>query len=161
MRSPRVHAPDVSWKQCWMCHAKLLIMHAHSSRVIRGLDDENSIALWSSLVPLASKLLINSKIRLLFGNVQRLNFLLYLAWTILKDTQGAHKNFQTFFIRALLLIVHTWNSSPLWSNLLRLQCTCTIPTTSGRPHGSPLVWACQWPSSQLLSFPLLSHNDSL
>ena len=32
-------------------------------------------------------------------------------------------SFQTFFIWALLLIVHTWNSSPLWSNLLRLQCT--------------------------------------
>ena len=32
------------------------------------------------------------------------------------------------------LIEHTWNSSPLRSNLLRLQCTCTIPTTSARPH---------------------------
>ena len=63
---------------------------------------------------------------------------------------------------ALLLIVHTWNSSPLRSNLLRLQCTCcTVPTTSRRPHGSPLVWACQWPSSQPLSSPQLSHNDSL
>ena len=49
-------------------------------------------------------------------------------------------SFQTFFVWALLLIVHTGNSSPLRSNLLRLQCTCcTIPTTSGRPHGSPLV----------------------
>ena len=56
----------------------------------------------------------------------------------------------------------TWNSSPLWSNLLRLQCkSCTIPTTSARPHGSPLEWACQWPSSQPLSSPQLSHNDSL
>ena len=63
---------------------------------------------------------------------------------------------------ALLLRVYTWNSSPLPSNLLRLQCTCcTIPTTSGRPHGSPLVWACQWPSSQPLSSPQLSHNNSL
>ena len=58
---------------------------------------------------------------------------------------------------ALLLIVHTWNSTPLRSNLLRLQCTCTVPTTSG----SSLVWACQWPSSQPLSSPQLSHNDSL
>ena len=61
-------------------------------------------------------------------------------------------SFQTFFIWALLLIVHTWNSSPLQSNLLRLQCTCcTIPTTSGRPHRSPLGWACQCPLSQPLS----------
>ena len=60
------------------------------------------------------------------------------------------------------MIVHTWNSSPLRSNLLRLQCTCsTVPTTSGRPHGSRLVWASQWPSSQPLSSPQLSHNDSL
>ena len=61
-----------------------------------------------------------------------------------------------------LLIVHTWNPSPLRSNLLRLQCTCcTVPTTSGRSHGSPLVWACQWPTSQPLSSPQLSHNVSL
>ena len=71
-------------------------------------------------------------------------------------------SFQTFFVWALLLIVHTWNSSPLRSNFLRLQCTCcTVPTISRRPHGSPLVWACQWPSSQPLSSPKLSHNDSL
>ena len=63
---------------------------------------------------------------------------------------------------ALLLIAHTWNSSPLRSNILRLQCTCcTVPKTSARPHGSLLVWACQWPSSQPLSSPQLSHNDSL
>ena len=37
------------------------------------------------------------------------------------------------------MLVHTWNSSPLWSNLLRLQCTCTVSTTSGRPYGGPLV----------------------
>ena len=71
-------------------------------------------------------------------------------------------SFKTFFAWALLLIVHTWSSSPLPSNLLRLQCTCcSVPTTSGRPHGSPLVWACQWPSSQPFSSPQLSHNDSL
>ena len=66
-------------------------------------------------------------------------------------------DFQTFCVWALLLIVHTWNSSPI-----RLQCTCcTVPTTSWRPHGIPPVWACQWPSSQPLSSPQLSHNDSL
>ena len=71
-------------------------------------------------------------------------------------------SFQTFFVQALLFIVHAWNSSPLRSNLLRLQCTCyTVHKTSGRPFGSPLVWACQWPSSQPLSSPQLSHNDSL
>ena len=48
------------------------------------------------------------------------------------------------------------------SNLLRLQCTCyTVPITSEKPHGRPLVWACQWPSSQPLSSPQLSHNNSL
>ena len=52
--------------------------------------------------------------------------------------------------------------SPLQSNFLRLQCNCcTVPKTSRRPHGSPFVWACQWPSSQPLSSPQLSHNDSL
>ena len=71
-------------------------------------------------------------------------------------------SFQNFFVWALLLIVHTWNSSPLRSNLLQLQCPCcTFPTTSGRPHGSSLVWACQWPSLKPLSSSQLSRNDSL
>ena len=71
-------------------------------------------------------------------------------------------SFQTFFVWALLLIVHKWNSSHLRTNLLRLPCTfCTVPTTSGKPHESPLAWACLWPSSQPLSSPQLSHNDSL
>ena len=52
-------------------------------------------------------------------------------------------------------MVHTWNSSPLRSNLLQLQCACcTVPTTSGMPHRCPLVWACQWPSSQPVFFLL-------
>ena len=60
------------------------------------------------------------------------------------------------------MIVHTWNSSPLRNNLLRLKCTCcNVPTTSGRPHGNPPVWACKWPLSQPLSSPQLSSNDSL
>ena len=71
-------------------------------------------------------------------------------------------SFHPFFVWTLLLIVHTWNSSPLRCNLLRVQCTfCNVPTTSGRPYGSPLVWACQWLSSQPLSSPQLFHNDSL
>ena len=78
------------------------------------------------------------------------------------DLQGSLNKFSGFFIWALLLIVHIWNSCPLRYNLLQLQCTCcTVPTTSGRTHGSPLVSACQWPSSQPLSSPQLSHNDSL
>ena len=69
---------------------------------------------------------------------------------------------KTFFRMDTSIDSTTWNSSPLRSNLLRQQCTCcTVPTTSARPHGSPLVWACQWPSSQPLSSPQLSHNDSL
>ena len=80
---------------------------------------------------------------------------MFHALVIIKQRYEVHTiSFQTFFIWALLLIVHTWNSSTLQSNLLRLQCTCcTVPTTSGRPHGSPLLWACQWPSSQPLSSP--------
>ena len=75
--------------------------------------------------------------------------------------RGSLNNFPDF-VWALLLIVHTWKSSPLRSNLLLLKCTCcTVPATSWRPHGRPLVWACQWPSSQPLSSPQLSHNDSL
>ena len=74
---------------------------------------------------------------------------------------GLFKKFPDFCMRALLLIIHTWNSTPFRSNLLWLQSTCIISTTSGRPHGSPLVWPCQWPSSQPLSSPQLSHNDSL
>ena len=71
-------------------------------------------------------------------------------------------SFQNFFVWSLLLIVHSWNFSSLQKNPLWLQCICcTVPTTSGRPHGSPFVWACQWPSSQPLSSPQLSHNHSL
>ena len=90
--------------------------------------------------------------------------LLYPSFTLtlIYIYEGHTISFQTFFVWALLSIVHTWNSHPFWSNLLWLQCTCcTVPTTSGRPHGSPLVWAGQWPSSQPLSSPQLSHNDSL
>ena len=42
----------------------------------------------------------------------------------------AYDKFPDFlFVWALLLTVHTWNSSPFWSNLLRLQATFyTVPT---------------------------------
>ena len=53
------------------------------------------------------------------------------------------------------------HSCPLRIDFFRLQCTCTVPTTSGMPHGSLLVWACQSPSSQPLSSPQLSHNNSI
>ena len=62
----------------------------------------------------------------------------YIYIYIYTYIQGSINKFPDFFVWALLLIVHTWNSISLPSNLLRLQCTwCTIPTTSGRPHGSP------------------------
>ena len=74
--------------------------------------------------------------------------------------RGSLNSSPDFFVWAILLIVHTWNSSPIRSNLLWLQCACfTVPTISGRPHRSPSVWACQWPSSQRLLSPQLSHND--
>ena len=65
-----------------------------------------------------------------------------LYFTIFKKgyIRGSLSKFPFFFVWALLLIVHTWNSSPLRTKLLRLQCTCTVPATSGRIHGSPLVW---------------------
>ena len=76
--------------------------------------------------------------------------------------RGAYDKFLDFFVWALLLIVQTWNSSSIRRNLLQLQgACCTVPTTSRRPHGSPLVWTCQWPSPQTLSSPQFSHNDSL
>ena len=86
-----------------------------------------------------------------------------LYWLLRPEPlRGLLDKFLDFFVWTLLLIVHTWNSSPLRSNLLRLLCTCcTVPTTSGRPHRSPFVWACQWPSSQPISSPQLSPNDSL
>ena len=87
----------------------------------------------------------------------------FLSFSVYSDLRGSLNKFpDIFFVWALLLIVHTWNSSLLPSNLLQLQCTCcTIPTTSARPHWSPLVSACQWPSSQPLSSPHMSHNNSL
>ena len=69
--------------------------------------------------------------------------------------------FPDSFVWTLHLRVHTWNSCSLQSNLLRRLCTCTVPTTSGTPHGRPLMWACQWPSSQPLSSHQLSHDNSL
>ena len=92
--------------------------------------------------------------------------LMFIGWVYIKMRNGTYEDhlisFQPFFVWALLLIVHTWNSSRLRSNLFQLQCTCsTVPTTSGRPHGNPLVWACQWPSSQPLSSTQLSYNGSL
>ena len=62
----------------------------------------------------------------------------YMTWDIMYDVHTIR--FQTVFVCALLLIVHTWNSIPLPSNPLRLQCTCYIvPRTSGKPHRNPLV----------------------
>ena len=89
------------------------------------------------------------------------SFAIFLHFLFCGMYEDHQISFQIFFVWALLLIVHTGNSSPLRSNLLQLQHTCSVPTTSGRPNGSPLTWACQWPLSQPLSSPQLSHNDSL
>ena len=64
-----------------MRNVKLLITHAHYSRVNRGQDCEEQ----SSQVLCALKFLINYKIRFLFENVLKLNFLLHLDRTILED----------------------------------------------------------------------------
>ena len=42
-----------------------------------------------------------------------------------------------------------------------MQCTCCTVPTSGKTHGSSVVWACQRSSSQPLSSPQLSRKDSL
>ena len=77
--------------------------------------------------------------------------------------RGSSNQFPDFFrMRTFIDRKHLKLSSPLRSNLLRVQCTsCTVSTTSGKPQGSSLVWACQWPWSQPLSSHQLSHNDSL
>ena len=51
--------------------------------------------------------------------------ILLLLLEVLFIIRGSLNKFPEFFVLALLLIVHTWNSSPLLSSLLRLQCTCT------------------------------------
>ena len=97
-------------------------------------------------------------------SMDQIDLFLKLFWFIILNYkyENHYISFPTFFVWALLLIVYTWNSRPLRSNLLPLQCTCcTVPITSGMPHGSRLAWVCQWPSSQPLSSSQLSHNDSL
>ena len=88
-----------------------------------------------------------------------------LCYSIVGIIRGSLNKFQDFFfVWALLLIVHIWNSSPLRSNLFRLQCTCcTVPTTSGRTLGSPLVLFGSGDCILLsnLLFMLLVFNRSL
>ena len=57
--------------------------------------------------------------------------------------QGSLKKFPNFFrMSAFIDSTHMKLLSPS-NHLPRLQCTCcAVPTTSGRPHESPLVWAC-------------------
>ena len=70
-------------------------------------------------------------------------------------------SFATYFVWALLLIVHTWNSSPLRSNLLRLQCTCcTVPTTSGVMTSLLLVHLSSSLTGSLSSLNLLCHSET-
>ncbi len=47
--------------------------------------------------------------------------------------------YRLLFFKSILYIQYIRGA-----NLLQLQCTCcTVPATSGRPHGNPLVLACQ------------------
>ena len=122
------------------------IVHSDSKSVLQALQNKNTAT------PLITRL--PSKMNILSKNIIFTWIPSHIGTRIIK--------FPDFFVWALLYIVYPWNSSPRRSNLLQLQCTCcTIPTTSGRPHRSPLVWACQWLSSQPLSSPQLSHDDSL
>ena len=71
-------------------------------------------------------------------------------------------NFQTFFVWALLLIVYTWNSSPIRSNLLLAAMHLLYRSNNfwEAPWKSSYV-SVSMTSSQPLSSPQLSHNDSL
>ena len=110
---------------------------------------------WAAMWGYGMSICLSLSLSLSFSIYQSISIYIYIY-------EGPTISFQKFFVWELLLIVHTWNSSPLPSNILWLQSTCcTVPTSSGRPHGSSLVWACQWPSSQPISSPQLSHNDSL
>ena len=51
-------------------------------------------------------------------------FQLFIIFIIM--LRGAYDKFPDFFRMGILMIVQTWNSSPLRSNLLRLQWTCTV-----------------------------------
>ena len=124
----------VVWTQQWL-ERNLVIL---SSRLDYNMIDNQSVALHAFVRHMRTSLSVDDMMLLWTGLLILAAF--YLEWRWLK----------TFFVWALLLIVHTWNFTPLWSNLFRLQC-----------KGSPVVWACQWPSSQPLSSPQLSHNDSL
>ena len=94
--------PPFSWRNGWMCHAKLLITQTHSSWVIEGTEVEKPVALR------ALKFLKKLKIWLLFGNVLKLNFLLYLAWPILKDWVSYYffiQKIYSFFVQCRLLYI--------------------------------------------------------
>ena len=55
-----------------------------------------------------------------YGISTFVGYLFYAKFSL--HIQGSLNKFPDFFVWALLLIVHTWNSSPLRSNLLWLQC---------------------------------------
>ena len=95
------------------------------------------------------------------ANTLLLRLMILDICNIFNDIRGAYDKFPDFFhmgtfidsthMKLVLFEVIT----PAAMHLL--YCS----TTSGRLHGSPLVWACQWPLSQPLSSPQLSHNNSL
>ena len=56
-----------------------------------------------------------------------------------RQIRGANDKFPDFFRIGTLIDSTYMKLLSLRSNLLRLRCTCTAPTTSGKPHGGPLV----------------------
>ena len=66
---------------------------------------------------------------------------IYIYIYIYIYTQEHAISFQTFFVRALLLIVHTWNSSPLWSNFP--GCNAFVVPFQHLLEGSMEVLLCE------------------
>ena len=100
-----------------MCLPAVLIIHHFTSNFLKIIDKKSSKESGINL-PFVKYMVDQYKIYSL------------AKWNI----QGSLNEFPDFFVWALSLIVHTWNSGPLQSNLLWLQCVCcTITTTSGRP----------------------------
>ena len=77
-----------------------------------------------------------------------------------RNLQVSLNKFPDFFRMGTYMIVHTWNSSALRSNPPPAAIHLLYHSNSfWKAHGSPLVWANQWPSSQPLSSPQFERSD--